>query len=148
MREKRKRQELQALGYQPFEPTDAQRDMVRTLRFNGLGEERIAAIIGISVDELVYNFAVELEYSSDMIQAIAAQNVMRIAAMTDTETTAALKANALILQSRNKLWRVPKEEPTEQRKAIEKMSLSELEAELEALDARRRAAAADHPAED
>lgn len=137
MREKRIRQELAALGYEPFEPTDLQRDMVEMYVLNGLSEDRIAAALGISITELRYHFHREMNYSRDQLLAQAAGRMVALANQT-SDLGVAFRANQLMLQANVKSWRVPSADaPDREDKPVERMTLAEVEEELARLDAIR-----------
>lgn len=143
MKRKRARAELVALGHTPFEPTDEQRKQVRIHTFNGLSEERIAALLGITLEELVYHFASELEYSEDEIIGFCAERMVYLAGQ-NVDLGVSLRASQHVLQARSKRWRIPKDENAALeggQKRIGKMTLNEVEQELAKMDERRRAAA-------
>jgi hypothetical protein len=143
VRKKRIRKELAALGHEPFEPTDQLREMVKIYVWNGVDEKRIAQLLGIPYDVLVYHFAAELEYSEDQLLGFAASRMFWLASQNQ-DLGVALRANQHIVQARSRRWRIPKESPEDpgagDQKRIGKMSLSEVEQELAELDKRRRAA--------
>lgn len=144
MNSERKRRELVALGHtKPFKPTDEQRQMVKVYHFNGLGEDRIADLLGISHDELIYHFAAELEYGKDELLGFATGRMFFLAGQ-NMDLGVALRANQHILQANMKRWRIPKdgEDPGDRgQRRLSRMSLSEVEEELARLDERRRKAA-------
>lgn len=144
MRKRRMRRELQALGERTFDPTDDQRQWVKVYRFNGLSESRIAALMGISIESLRYHFQREMDYSRDELLGHAAGRMLHLASQ-NLHLGVAYKANELILQSRLREWRIPKDDSQDpQDKSLESMSIAELQRELSrvrALRANARAAA-------
>lgn len=145
MRRKTLRRQLVALGHEPFTPTDLQREMVRTMAFNRVPHERIARIMRLALEELLFHFQRELELGEEEILAQAAANLIRLANQ-DKDLKVALHANETILRARLAVWREPKAvEPqqTSETKRISDMSLEEVEAELARLkDEEDRAAGA------
>jgi hypothetical protein len=106
--------------------------------FNGVPPERIAAILGITPRQLRQHFAYELDNGEEDLLAWCASNVVQLAAQQENPTVA-LQANSQMLQARKRNWRVPKGEPPPERpdKRISRMTLAEVEAEIEALNAKR-----------
>lgn len=137
-----RRRDLVLVTNNTWSPSEEQRKQVRAFVFNGLSEERIASILGISVDELEYHFPAELEFTEDLWGGFAAERMMFLASQNQ-DLGVAYRATKTILETRQKRWRVPKDEPVLQGGArrIGKMSLNEVEEELAAMDKRRRAAA-------
>lgn len=142
MREKRKRRELAALGHPPFKPTKEQREMVQVYQWNGVPHERIALLLGISYDELVYHFAAELELGEDQLLGFAASRIFYLAGQ-NADLGVSLRAAQHIAQAKSRRWRIPKEMPDDGSssgpKRIKDMSLQEVEDELAQMDQRRRA---------
>lgn len=136
------RRDLVLVPSTPWAPSEEQRKQVRAFVFNGLSEERIASILGITVDELEYHFAAELEFTEDIWGGFATERMMFLASQNEN-LGVAYRATRDILQTRQKRWRIPKDEPVMQGGArrIGKMSLNEVEQELAEMDKRRRAAA-------
>lgn len=129
----RSRQELSALGEPPFQPTDYMREMCRMHVLNGLGEDQIAALFGISRTVLRYHFARELDHTKAQILAECAGRMVGLARQTE-DLGVCFRANALVLQSRLKTWRIPSADaPDDQDKPLESMSLAELQRELSRL---------------
>lgn len=136
-----KRRDLTVVPREPYRPSDEQRQQVRAFVFNGLSEERIAQLLGITVDELEYHFAGELEFTEDVWLGFAAERMMFLASQTDN-LGVAYRATNKLLETRLKRWRVPKEDqPDSGKRRIARMSLNEVEQELARMDKRRRAAA-------
>jgi hypothetical protein len=134
MRDKTLKRMLVALGHEPFTATDEHRRMVRLFLLNGMSEERIAKHLELSLIELRFHFRKELELSNEQIQAECAANMIALANQT-VDLGVSYRANELILKTRLKVWREPKQvEESQLHKKIENMSLSELEAELERLE--------------
>jgi len=141
VRKKRIRRELAALGHEPFEPTDEQRKMVQVYVFNGLEPDRIAQLMGLHLDQLVYHFKDELELSEDQLVGFAAGRMFYLAGQ-NLDLGVSLRAASHIVQARSRRWRIPKDEPidpAEGQKRISKMSLDDVENELADLEQRRRA---------
>lgn len=150
---KKGKQALEAVTKARWKPSETHRELVRVHVLNGIPEHRIAASFGVSVDELRYHFSKELNFSREEVLAMAAHNMIRLANRDDDPATA-FRANALLLQSRLKTWRVPTgdaPDATEQEalKAVGKMSLEEMDAEIGRILARRagRGEAAAAPAD-
>ena len=136
-----RRRDLTVVPSTPYTPSDEQRKQVRAFVFNGLSEERIAALLGITVDELEYHFPAELEFTEDVWLGFAAERMMFLASQNEN-LGVAYRATNQLLETRSKRWRVPKEDnPNDGRRAINKMALSDVEQELARMDKRRRAAA-------
>lgn len=144
MRKKRIRRELAALGHEPFTPTKEQRQMVQVYNWNGVPHERIAMLMGISLEELVYHFAAELELGDDQLLGFAASRIFYLAGQ-NADMGVALRASQHIAQAKSRRWRIPKEAPDDGsssgQKRIGSMSLDEVEDELAEMEQRRRAAA-------
>ena len=123
-------------GHRTFEPTDELRTTVGLLVFNGTPEARIAAGLGLSLDELRYYFADELGYSQDRLLARCTADMIELARQRQ-DLGVAFRANALMLQTRLKAWREPKpEEAVEPPLArVESLTLDEVERELARLQA-------------
>ena len=121
---------LAALGYPDFEATDEQRRMVRILAFNQTPEDRIAEALNIPVQVLRYVFRREMDYATDEVCAIAAQNILELAAQRK-DLGVALRANELLVRTRLRCWREPKESDDLPPARIEGMTLAEVEAEIE-----------------
>lgn len=143
MRKKRIRRELAALGHEPFQPTKEQREMVQVYQWNGVPHDRIAMLLGISLEELLYHFQAELDLGEDQLLGFAASRIFYLAGQ-NADLGVALRASQHIAQAKSRRWRIPKEAPDDGSssgtKRIGKMSLDEVEAELAEMDARRRAA--------
>jgi hypothetical protein len=137
MRKRYARRVLAALGKQARAPTEAEREIVKLLSFNGTPEPRIAAGLGLSVLELRYWYADILGYEADRILGRAAATVIELAAQR-TDLGVALKAADMMLRSRLPAWREPKAEeakaPALER--IESLTLFEVERELARLEDR------------
>ena len=127
-------------GHRPFEATEELRHTVGLLVFNGTPEARIAAGLGLTIDELRYYFADELGYSQDRLLARCTADMIELARQRQ-DLGVAFRANALMLQTRLKAWREPKpEDPVEPAlDRVESLTLDEVEREL----ARLQAGAAD-----
>jgi hypothetical protein len=134
---------LAALGKQPFEPTELQREYVRTLAFNDVPHERIAQILELDLIELQFHFQRELELSNDILSASAAKNMLDLAHQRE-DLGVAFRANELILRSRVKAWREPKqaEDKGEPMARISDMGLDEVERRIAELERRRARASA------
>ncbi len=119
-----------------YEPNDDHRRMVRLHSYNGLSLERIAEILQVPAPAILVHYRRELQDGEDTLLAYAAQTVMTVAGMTETHPEAALKAANLMLQSRKRNWRIPKEEPAPpQAKRLEDMGLKEIDERLAQLRA-------------
>lgn len=140
MRKRTIRRQLAAIGKASFRPTPEQQQLVRILSYNETPLERIAQLLKLSVLELQMLFADELQLSKDQFLAVAAQTVVECATQRG-DLGVALRASELMLKARLAVWREPKQTEAAVRKRISAMSLEEVEAELAALDERRRAAA-------
>lgn len=140
MRKRRMMRELAALGHAPFTPSDEMRQMVKILVVNDTPHERIATILEISLIELQYHFAKELELAKDELLAISAARMIELARQK-LDLGVAFRANELILKTRSKAWRIPAEEAVDG-KPIESMSLTEVDQAIERLERERRNAAA------
>lgn len=106
--------------------------------FNGVPLERIAAILGITPRQLRQHFAHELDNGEEELLAWCASNVVHLAAQHENPSVA-LQANTQMLQARKKNWRVPKVEPPPKQddKPVNRMTLAEVDAEIEKLNAKR-----------
>ena len=138
------RRMLVALGHDGFRPTDDQRQYVRVLALNRVPHERIARLLGITMIELQFSFSDELDLAEDEILAVAAANVLELAAQR-TDLGVAYRANEMILKTRLAVWREPKQaEEQAGTKRISDMSLEEVEREIDRLErAKARTAAAE-----
>jgi hypothetical protein len=132
---------LVALGYPQFEPTDEQRKMVRILAFNQTPEDRIAEALNIPVPVLRYCFRREMNYATDEVCAIAAQNILELAAQRK-DLGVALRANELLVKTRLRSWREPNASDDTPPPRIANMTLQEVEAEIERIKRRGDASAA------
>ena len=134
---------LAALGKEPFEPSEEQREYVRVLAFNGVPHERIAAILGLDILEVQFHFQKELELSNDILAASCARNMLQLAHQRE-DLGVAFRANELVLKSRVKAWREPKqaEDPSEPMARISDMGLDEVERRIAELERRRARASA------
>jgi len=142
------RRHLVALGCPPFTPTEDQRELVRILAFNGVPEDRIAAIMELREIELVYHFARELDLSEDYVLAKAAKTVMELADQRQ-DLGVALRAAESMLRARNPRWREPKAVEADDRgRPVEMMSLPEVDRAIAELERRRRGDAASPDAEE
>ncbi len=130
------RRELAALGHDPFDPSDEQRRLCRVLALNDTPHERIAHILEITLVQLQYFFARELDLSKDAILAIAAQNMLDLSNQR-LDLGVALRANELVLKTRSKSWRIPTDE-AEQGKPVERMNLAEVDDAIARLERQRR----------
>jgi len=152
MREKRKRRELAVLqpDREPFKPTDEQREQVKIYKWNGLGEERIAALLGLTLDELRYHFAAEMEYSEDQLLGFAASRIFYLAGQNQ-DLGVALRASQHIAMAKSRRWRIPKEGPEDpgagDHKRLSSMSLDDVEQELADMERRRGAQVSTPPSE-
>lgn len=125
---------LVALGKEPFTPTDEMRELVRLFALNGMPHERIASHLDLELIELRFHFRRELELSNDAILADAARNILELASQRE-DLGVAYRANEMILKTRLKVWREPKQaEEAQLHKKVENMSLEEVEAEIERLE--------------
>jgi hypothetical protein len=140
------RRELVALGHPAFEPSEEQRRLCRVLALNDTPHERIAHILEITLPQLQYFFARELDLSKDAILAIAAQNMLDLSNQRN-DLGVALRANELVLKTRSRSWRVPSDEAQEG-KPVERMSLTEVDEAIARLERQRRDAAASADAEE
>lgn len=128
MRKKALRRMLATLGREPFTPTDAQRELVRILVFNETPEPRIAEAVGCPEGELRYWFSRELDYSKEQMLAVCAANMFRLANQT-SDLGVSLKANQLMLSTRLRAWREPKDDPNQATSTpLERLSTEQLEA--------------------
>jgi hypothetical protein len=93
-----------------FIPSDQQREMVAILVFNETPIERIAAQVGCSMDELRYLFDRELNLSKDQLLAVFTRNIFDLANQRQ-DLGVALKASELLVKSRVKAFREPRDEP-------------------------------------
>lgn len=118
-------------------PPDMRRKVLMYV-FNGVPPERIAAILGITPRQLRQHFAHELDNGEEELLAWCASNVVQLAAQQENPSVA-LQANSQMLQARKKNWRVPRGEtpPEQPDKRISRMSLAEVEAELDKLNAKK-----------
>jgi len=145
MRKKTMRRQLIALGHAPFEPTEDMRQLCRILVLNDTPHDRIATILEISLVQLQYFFAKELDLAKDAIVAVATQRMLDLANQTN-DPGVAFRANELVLKTRSKSWRIPSDE-AEQGKPVERMSLTEVDEAIARLERQRRDAAAAADAE-
>lgn len=129
---------LVQMGYPKWTPTENDRKRVSVFAFNRVPHERIAELIGCSAVELQHHFWRELSTTEEEALGRAAANVLDISTQP---TELGLKAAQMVLQSRSKYWRVPKEVDHDHREAANKpavqMTLAQIDAELEALEAIR-----------
>ena len=139
MRESNPRRQLIALGLGAYQPTDAHREMVVILKFNGTPHQRIAMALKISLIELEYWYADELELGEDAVLFKAAQRVLALSAQ-DRDPGVALRASQAILQPRLKSWREPKLDPSTSAGDIDELTLEQVEREIARLERERRAA--------
>jgi cell pole-organizing protein PopZ len=128
----------EVVSYQPpYRPaTDGERALVAVLVFNDTPDERIAAILRRTLDDLQYTFARELNFAKDEILAKAAACIIEAAGQKE-ELGIALRANELILKTHSKAWREPRSEPEPQQKRISDMTLADVEAEIARIQRRR-----------
>jgi hypothetical protein len=121
---------LAALGYQPFTPTEEQRELCRVLAFNGVAHDRIAEILEMALIELVWHFRRELDLSEDFVLAKATAAMFDLANQRN-DLGVAFRANELMLRTRSPRWREPKVvEATDSVRRIEDMDLGQVEAEI------------------
>lgn len=132
---------LAALGYQPFVPTEEQRELCKVLAFNGVAHERIAEILEVAPLELVWHFRRELDLAEDYVLAKATSAMFALADQRN-DLGVAFRANELMLRTRSARWREPKAvEATDSVRRIEDMDLTQVEAAIAQLERRRRDAA-------
>jgi AcrR family transcriptional regulator len=136
-----RRRTLVALGGRVFTPTDDQRRMVVAMQLNGSALEAMAAALKITTMELRYHFQRELDLGVDVVMAQAAQNIISLANQTEDKGVA-LRANQAILAPRAKPWREPPVEAQVSAGNLDDLTLAEVEAQIERLERRRRAAVA------
>lgn len=140
MRKRRVRRELAALGEDPFEPSEEQRSLVRTLALNDTPVERIAYILELSQVQVTYWFARELDLAKDAFITIATDRVIALIKQ-ERDPGVALRASELLLKTRSRSWRVPSDEAQEG-KPVERMTLTEVDDAIARLERQRRDAAA------
>ena len=96
---------------------------------NGLGLDRIAAILGISRSELERHYRPEINDGADRVLLIATDNMLWLAGQRH-DLGVSLRANQALLAPRVKTWR----EPASGTGNIDDMDLDTINREIERLE--------------